>query len=124
MKVDLHIEDGKFQLGWIKSKPAKLVRIAVQFSDTELAAIKKLGLGEYVFFSFPIHPEDHLNHELWGGSTMDIKVKNLVSGKYQTPRYQSEIEAMDAMQKIANQFQVLKDKLLSTHTPTSTSFTL
>ena len=72
MKVTLeHIEK---KVGMFKKAPA--IQLAVEFSETEKAAIKQGGLADKVFYDPPRH--SHYNERMQGG----VEVGYLLKGPY------------------------------------------
>jgi hypothetical protein len=58
MKVDAKIAEEKVKSGLFSSKKMQMLRITLQLTETEIAIIKRAGIGHYVWMSVEMCPED------------------------------------------------------------------
>ncbi len=107
MKVNMNIVQEKRSVGIFRKIDVYEIIMEVQFTEEEKYNIKKLGLGEYHFFLIPYLSTD----KDMGGGGYEIRVKDLVKGKWFTPRYDTLLEANNAVQALEQKFRELKSHL-------------
>jgi hypothetical protein len=58
MKVDAKIAEEKVKSGLFSKKIMQMLRVTLQLTETEVAIIKRAGIGHYVWMSAEMSPED------------------------------------------------------------------
>ena len=124
MKIDFKITE--IVMDEVKSRPnvrAFNMHAHGEFTDLEIAALKKAGVWEQTFYSFDYHPES-IQVQEWDMLNCSMPVKVFVEAGNFHQACASMVEAQNAIEEFKNGLRTLKQHIDSVSTPTEQTFEL
>lgn len=123
MKVDMEVREDKLKTGMFSSVPVFKVRFKVEFTEAEKVAMRKSGVMDATFMTYPMHPHDKNGRDLHGDERA-VPVSLIVNNGGWEPYYKTRIEAQNALSYIEDQFRLLKENITAVDAPKTKSLEL